>query len=131
MIIISSIALCAVVVFKEARGTQWEDQYRVASTTYNRAEETNSTVQQVIFKPHQFTSMKGIKPKTKFSSYKDMLAYYNIKDSDSYSTALIACGYADNVRDERLKYFHDKSINKFKWSESKPIIISRDFKFYN
>jgi hypothetical protein len=99
---------------------------------YNRATTQNKPIDEVIYQPHQYSSMISTKKRLKFKTWHDMLSYYKINDVVSFGSALNACGLAvDNQN--HIKYFHDNRIKEFSWNKNKQLklaIITKDFKFY-
>ncbi len=130
MFILSSIALCGVLTYHEARSADFIDQYYVASTVYNRSESKNKTVSEIVFEKNQYSSMKKFKPITKFNNFNSMLKYYNLTDVSSYASAVNACGFAVENQNKFL-YFHDHSIKKFNWNAGAPAVKTKSFNFYN
>lgn len=128
--ILTTVALCAVVTYHEGRSTSLSEQLNVASVIYNRAAGSDyKSVSRAIYTKGAFSSMATFKPQQKFKSYNDMFSYYRINDLKSYATAIEACNIAQDYRAD-YTHFTDKSIKPPKWTKSMCKTKTQNFNFY-
>jgi len=127
--IITAVTMCAITSYHEARSTKFSEQINVASVIYNRAPTMDyKGVSGVVFAKRQFSSMAGFKPRQKFNSITDLLAYYKVDDLLSFTQAIQACSLARDMR-ANYTYFTNKNV-KVNWSNGMTKTTTQSFNFY-
>ena len=100
------------------------------------ARSLNGNYCKAVFKPGSFAWTEN-RNKLKFSSYRAMLDYYNIRDEDSWTKAVGASILAIQTyggKDEHILYYHDNSIKNFSWNNNKQLKVAmktKNFTFYS
>lgn len=109
----------ACVTYYEARGTPKEDQLLVARAVVSRAShgEFPSTISDVIRQKNAFTHRQN--------------RTLPVKDLKSFNTALEVAAKALSLPPTNVVFFHDKSISKPSWKNTKLYKSTKHFKFYS
>lgn len=118
--------------YHEARGTSQVEQEAVNKVVMARAEKEHIDYCKVVFKKNQFSWANNVKRKDKFSSYKELLSYYNIQDEKSWVN-VVGSAYISKLtrKDKDVIYYHDKSIKGFKDVKDVSVAYTtKNFVFY-
>lgn len=131
MILTASMCM-SFMLYHEARSTSIQEQMQVAQVAQNRAAAQNKPLCSIVLDAKQFNWAYGYKKRLKFKDINAALKYYNIKDGNSFITALSIANMS-NLKTDDAYFYHDNSIKGFSGKMQQKITVTnktKNFTFY-